>query len=509
MMAALLASSVYAPLLLAQQQIDGPCQDLTRRIEQRLIDFLANPLTPLSFLDFETDLRQILDEAGRQVLEIAANSVEPERPEDSPKHACKDNLDYSRKNHKTPNRNGIASTFGVLQLSRCLYEPLQDARDQGKKSFAPVELDLGLVAANATPALAWRLGLLAAEHSQQQLLDVLARDHHVHWSVATLRQVTQAISEGIEPHLLGAQAEQLLDWLKQADNSKGRRKIVFSVGRDGLMLPMRREKTHKEGSVATLSVFDRRGRRLGTAYLGAMPQPGQTRLTKQLTELLREVLRRWQGPSLRLAYVTDAGPHQENYFEAVLAKMEDPRHPGKRLEWVRIVDFYHAASYLTKLAEVLFQTPSEKKGWTHRMRHLLLEDENGWKRLLSSAGYYRGQRQLSKSQEKEYKAAYGYLRRHGEGMKYAWYKRQGLPRGSGITEAGCKIVFSQRFKRSGMKWSQQGGEAILALRVACLSGIYTCALRRWLASRPVAGLSTSRLCWPDPACPGPLLSSAL
>ncbi|HVA45992.1 MAG TPA: hypothetical protein VNH11_06355, partial [Pirellulales bacterium] len=43
------------------------------------------------------------------------------------------------------------------------------------------------------------------------------------------------------------------------------------------------------------------------------------------------------------------------------------------------------------------------------------------------------------------------------------------PIGSGVTEAACKIVFSQRFKCSGMKWEEEGGAAILALRLAVLS----------------------------------------
>ena len=47
-----------------------------------------------------------------------------------------------------------------------------------------------------------------------------------------------------------------------------------------------------------------------------------------------------------------------------------------------------------------------------------------------------------------------------------------MPIGSGITEAACKIVFTQRFKQSGMKWTIDGGRPILALRVIHLSGIW-------------------------------------
>jgi hypothetical protein len=43
--------------------------------------------------------------------------------------------------------------------------------------------------------------------------------------------------------------------------------------------------------------------------------------------------------------------------------------------------------------------------------------------------------------------------------------------GSGITEAACKTVFTQRLKRSGMSWTISGGQVILDLRVIWLSGV--------------------------------------
>src|ERR1051325_50613 len=130
---------------------------------------------------------------------------------------------------------------------------------------------------------------------------------------------------------------------------------VLAVGRDGIMLPIRKHDTYKEGSVATISVYDRRQRRVGTLYLAEMPQPHQVRLTEELTNLLKAVLAKWQGPLPRLLYLTDAGHHQTSYFEEVLQKMENPRRQGERLEWMWIVDYYHAAKYVTQLATVLFE----------------------------------------------------------------------------------------------------------------------------------------------------------
>jgi hypothetical protein len=68
-------------------------------------------------------------------------------------------------------------------------------------------------------------------------------------------------------------------------------------------------------------------------------------------------------------------------------------------------------------------------------------------------------------------------------MDYAGARRRGLPIGSGVTEAACKTVFSQRFKRSGMRWGGESGQVIVDLRVLHLSGIWQEVFQKELASR--------------------------
>jgi hypothetical protein len=70
-------------------------------------------------------------------------------------------------------------------------------------------------------------------------------------------------------------------------------------------------------------------------------------------------------------------------------------------------------------------------------------------------------------------------------MRYHLYKRQGLALGAGITEAACKLVLTQRLKRSGRSWTIEGGQMILALRVIRLSGVWHEVHQRYLASKPL------------------------
>ena len=461
-------------------------EEVSPKITAAVMAFLGQGVSPQATFELEKELARLLREIGRRTLETVLNRLEPEDPEGMPKRFAQQQQEYSRKQEKSNNRGGIGTCFGTIPLRRFSCEPLQEAREDAQKSFAPLELQLGIVAGNATPALAERVAFLAVGHTQQEVLQRLAEDYGVLWSVGVLRKVTAAVSEGMAGHLHQAQKVQLLEWLRQADGSKGRRAIVLAVGRDGIMLPIRGEKTYKEGAVATIAVYDRRGCRLGTAYLGQMPQAYQTTLSEQLTRLLTEVLGEWSGCWPRLAYVTDAGYHPTEYFENVIESMEDPRHPGRRLTWTRIVDFYHACEYLAKLAQVLFTNVRASHAWLKRMRHWLKHEWNAVFRILHSAAKHRSQRVLSAAKQKVYQGAYNYLNTHQEWMDYGEYRRQGLPIGSGVTEAACKTVFTQRFKESGMTWKLGGGQTILVLRLAQLSGVWKTVYSTFLQSRPLA-----------------------
>ena len=67
-------------------------------------------------------------------------------------------------------------------------------------------------------------------------------------------------------------------------------------------------------------------------------------------------------------------------------------------------------------------------------------------------------------------------------MDYRTYRQLKTPIGSGITEAACKILFTQRIKRAGMKWDIDGGKPVVALRAIALSGVWSAARSAMLKS---------------------------
>jgi hypothetical protein len=65
-----------------------------------------------------------------------------------------------------------------------------------------------------------------------------------------------------------------------------------------------------------------------------------------------------------------------------------------------------------------------------------------------------------------------YFRSNAERMRYPAFRAKGMHIGSGIAEAACKTVVSARAKRSGMRWTPDGLDAVLALRTSVLNQSY-------------------------------------
>jgi len=404
------------------------------------------------------------------------NHMEPTCPEQMPSRLWWKGQAYRR---RRTHRTSIATLFGPVVVRRRLYEPLTP----GLPALHPLERRLGIEGGVATPALAARLGGWAAEHTQRQVLEFLRHDHGVHWSCPTLRKLLRCLRTGMGAHRQAAQVDQVINWLQQARASTGRFQPILAVGRDGVNVPLRHG-GWQEGATATVSGMDRRGKRVGTVSLGQMPEAGQTTLTTQLTALLQHILKQVDAQDLRLVSVSDDGYHPSDYYHSVLKKMPDPKRPWCQLTWRRIVDYYHACLYVQQLAEALFGAAPKGRVWAKQMRKHLKTKSDGITRVLQSASTLRRQQGLS-GQAKEYEQAYAYLKKRTHWMRYRHDSSQRLPIGSGITEAACKTVFTQRLKRSGMSWTLSGGQVILDVRVIWLRGVWEEVHERYLASKPM------------------------
>jgi hypothetical protein len=439
------------------------------RLGQRIVTFRQGPITPLTSHAFERDLQDLLREMGRVIVQWVFNHLETSDLSQVPALVDFDHNVYRRR-PRSRRRGGLATLFGIISLSRIRYEPCDAG--VGLTCIFPLEQRLGIVVGKATTALASRVGQWTAQYTQETVRALLREEHRVRWSVATLRNVAADLSAALAPLTHQAQVASVLALLQKAHDSKGAHRPVLSAGRDGIFVPIRKDKKYREAATATLAVLDRAGRRLGTVYLGQMPEPGQGTLGQQLTALLAAVLHAWHGPLPRLQYVTDGGHHPNEYFVETLQNMVHPR-TGQPLAWQWVLDYYHACQYLTKIAEALFGKETQAAvAWAAKMRRWLRDKKDGIARVLHSAAAHAWRLEFTPEEQAAYDDAYYYLHQRQGLMDYWSCRRHGLAIGSGITEAACKTLFTQRFKQSGMKWSLEGGQVVVNLRVIWLSRLW-------------------------------------
>lgn len=131
----------------------------------------------------------------------------------------------------------------------------------------------------------------------------------------------------------------------------------------------------------------------------------------------------------------------------------------------KLVDYWHTLEHLSLAAEALFDKGTkEAKAWYDRYADKLLDEDDGAARVLRSMDYHAKALRLSKARQENLNRQRVYFTNNGARMRYAEFRRRGLPIGSGPVEAACKSLIKTRLCRSGMRWSKQGGQAVLDLR---------------------------------------------
>jgi hypothetical protein len=127
---------------------------------------------------------------------------------------------------------------------------------------------------------------------------------------------------------------------------------------------------------------------------------------------------------------------------------------------IQIVDFYHALEHAGKVLVALLgskEHPDYKRrlgSWARR----LLKDRV--EKLIAETRKECAGKPPAEAVEKEL----SYFVNNVKRMQYGTFRKRGFFIGSGVIEAGCKLVIGSRCKQSGMFWGEPGAENILALR---------------------------------------------
>jgi hypothetical protein len=354
------------------------------------------------------------------------------------------------------------TTAGEVRIRRNLYCP----SGRGHKSICPLELRAGVIGGFWTPRAARQGAFVMAQVTPGQSEALFEELGGMRPSRSSLDRLPKELSPHWEKHRQEWEAV-----LRTRETVPPETKVlVTSV--DGVTVRMKggqsrgkREQPgkhasgptgHKEAGCGTVILYDAEGERLQTVRYGRMPEHKKKTLQHQLeTEVASVVAMR---PDLKRVLLSDGAKDNWRLLAEVDQACGSPPQPS-----VEIVDFCHACDHLKEGCDAAWgeSTPRSKAEF-ERLKILLKEEDDGAERVIRVLKYHRGRARGRKRER--LKTQLTYFRNQRPRMHYAQYIRNGLPIASGVMEAACKTLVTQRLKQSGMAWTQAGGQPILTLR---------------------------------------------
>jgi hypothetical protein len=127
---------------------------------------------------------------------------------------------------------------------------------------------------------------------------------------------------------------------------------------------------------------------------------------------------------------------------------------------VKILDFHHATGHLATFAKLFRQGPQAERllaAWCH-----ILKQAGGAQmiRVLERLDRMK----MPAETQTEHEGLLNYLRKNVHRMDYPSYLGKGWQIGSGAIESACKTVVNQRLCLGGMRWGEDGSDAVAHLR---------------------------------------------
>jgi hypothetical protein len=130
---------------------------------------------------------------------------------------------------------------------------------------------------------------------------------------------------------------------------------------------------------------------------------------------------------------------------------------------VVILDFYHAAEYLGKIAQAWYPADAEAlkawmEPWCHDLKH------HGGEFVLDRLRGLLASRCVPKAVRVRLEEAITYFDNQKHRMDYPSYRAKGWQIGSGPVESACKTVIGMRMKQGGMRWGEGHADEISHVR---------------------------------------------
>ena len=440
-MQALQSQSLVSSDSVAMDQL----QDFLRRRRQT-----AEPLD--DFDRIEQELHRLFVAAEREALGRELSRFDQDVPQIE--------IDGERHDRVLRCETTYNSAAGPVRVERSLYR-----HPSGGRSVCPLDLNAGIIEGYWTPLAAQQASWAVAHLTPQESEELFEMLGNMAPSKSSLDRLPKALSRHWEAHRVPFEAT------LRADESIPPEAVSIGVSLDGVMAPMKdgdrqgkRKRAQAKGNspsgpagyqevgCGTISYYDRDGERLVTRRMARMPESHKATLKSQLTAEVMSAL--IQRPDLKVVKLADGAPDNWSYLSDTLPVGDE------------CLDFYHASEHLS---DALAAASGEgTPGYRERFDTLsgvLRDAPQGVDKVIGALCRLRARYPRREVLHK----AVAYFREHRHRMPYARLQAQNLPIGSGVVEAACKTLVSQRLKRSGMRWREAGGQAILTFRALCQS----------------------------------------
>ena len=441
--------------------------DLTRfRSFTELQEFIEKSATePGLFEDFEQELGKRI-----RAVENDVKSEQLARYDVDAQVIWVDGKEWRRCLDKEPKT--YLSASGPIPVERNLFRP-----SGGGKSICPLDLRAGIVGGLCTPVLARQVSYVMGHMTSAETAGLFKEFGVEGPSSSSCDRIPKVVSAAWERN-----REQWEAALRTQESVPGEA-TVMAVSLDGVMVPDKQAQReakakreakkkdlskptggpagYREVGCGTVSLYDADGNRLDTVRYGRAPEYKKKTLTEQLDAEVASILA--VRDDLTLVALADGAEENWRYFDGPIWESA-----------IKIVDFGHACEHLHDgLAAYYGKKEVKGRAEYERLKIILRDQHGGVDDVITELRCLeRKQRKRKKTPKKSREGVQKqrkYFQNQRGRMDYAHYQELGLPIGSGIVEAACKTLATQRLKRSGMSWGD-GKQPMLTIRSLQQSG---------------------------------------
>ncbi len=431
---------------------------------QRYMEDLERRKRPIGSLEvFEREVHQLVREVEQEVIAEGLRQLDL--------NVAVVEVEGRRYKQVYRGEKSYLSGAGEVRVERSLY------RDKaGHRTICPLEMQAGIVEGYWTPLAARQGGWVTAQLPPGEGEALFRELGNMRPSKSALDRLSRGLGEQWEGSRERFDAS-LCEAIEVPPEA-----VSISASLDGVMVPMKKPVSeapsappsndpgpashgesakagdkkdsgkkpfYKEASCATLSFYDAGGERLDSVRFARMPEPGKKTLKSQLSGAVAAVLD--QRPQLQLVKLADGAKDNWRFLTQELR-------PG---EGVELIDFFHASEHLNDAFEAAYGKATPKAKAQHQKYRTLLRDEDrGVEKVIRALTYLRNKH----PRRTKLATQLNYFRNNRHRMDYASAGANRLPIGSGVTEAACKTLVTQRLKCSGMRWRIKGGQGVLTIR---------------------------------------------